>query len=897
MSAIYNLNGDWDFIFDTTNVGIDQRWYANPPETEMVANVPSTWEKQYGKYSGSIGFYFRKFTIDETFNVKRTFLRFYGSSFHTTIWLNGKIIGTNQGSYNRFDINIAKAIKSDEENLLCVRVATAAANRIEGTPILDLPVGTAYHNIPFGGIWNDVELINGGKSCILEANVIGDGDCGKFDIELRFSNPRNHSNKLLFILKAPNGELSKFERDIKLEKEDTTIKIPLQVKEFDLWSPETPNMYKLQVCLEKSYPVERNFAFRKFDIYRNEFYLNDAPIRVQGIVYGQTDPLNGVFNLESKLLKKDLKNLKELGFNAIRSGGAPLASAALKLCDELGILVFQDLPAQKQRSSKDGLELSRDLISDLITQSKTHPSLVVWVLGSDNGTLMLENGTKLLKHVDQFDDSRAVLSNMNNLSVDSDGKYKNDTGKVMGVTNDKVLLYNSHRLGLPGFLNEDESTLFSNYLQEGTDNAVTDNVGFEKEFANNYQTILRQSSNVKVMAQIDNPTLLPDLTVIPKKYTTAARNLAHGKKVNLLSKSWVETSKSLIEWGVWKDEASLRTNMNDVSVNQISNWIDTLMSSSQVTGYFLSRYRDQANHFYGLLDEFRNAKGGVEALKRQTQKDRLLISGLPKVISTEAEFKPRLRWLNVSRVGNVSLNVQILDGKGKTVQKSDTAFETVGAVFSFTGLKYKEIKEGEYTIKVTLSKDKKELDTIEKSFAVQAPAKDSKVALTNISSELSDALGAKGVVQIDSSLSLSASELEQVKVAVEGGASLLLSELNGAAAEKLAAAGILPQGTTAFPSSRDFHFYKKHAVFNDFGKGGVVDSSFESLSPRYSVAGDFEDALAQSLSVYDDYFELGTDLVLFKLGKGKVVVNQFALSTNGEDPRTKTLLNKVLGLF
>ncbi len=57
---------------------------------------------------------------------------------------------------------------------------------------------------------------------------------------------------------------------------------------------------------------------------------------------------------------------------------------------------------------------------------------------------------------------------------------------------------------------------------------------FEKEFANNYQTILRQSSNVKVMAQIDNPTLLPDLTVIPKKYTTAARNLAHGKKVNLL---------------------------------------------------------------------------------------------------------------------------------------------------------------------------------------------------------------------------------------------------------------------------------------------------------------------------------------------------------------------------
>ncbi len=893
MSAIYSLNGKWDLIFDTNNIGIDQRWYANPPETELEAEVPSTWEKQFGKYPGSIAFYFRRFKIDESFNPKRTFMRFYGSSFHTTLWLNGKLVGTNQGSYNRFDLNVAKALKTDEENLICLRVATVAANRVEGTPISDLPVGTAYHDIPFGGIWNDIELVNGGKSCILEANVIADADSGKFDVEMKFSNPRNHSNKLLFLVTGPEGEISKFEKEIKLEKEDTTLKVPLQLKEWSKWSIEEPKLYKLQIALDKSYLVERTFAFRKFDIYRNEFYLNDAPIRLQGIVYGQTDPLDGVFNLDEKTLRKDLTHLKSLGFNAIRSGGAPLGNMALSICDELGLLVWQDLPIQMQRSSKEGLELSRDLIGELITQSKSHPSLVIWVLGSDNGTLMLENGTKLLKHVDSFDDSRPVLSNMNNLFVDSDGDLRNDTGKVMGVTNDKVLLYNSHRLGLPGFFNGEESTLFANYLQEGTDQAVTEGVGMPEGFKDAYSTVLGQTSNVKVLVQIDNPTLLPDLLSLPKKYTTAARNLNHGKKVNSLSKSWAQVSAELVSWGIWKDEVALRKEVNAVSLSQISNWIDTLMSSTQVTGYFLNRFRDQANHLVGLLDEFRVDKEGIEGLKRNTLKNRILISGFDRALSDKVDIAPRLRWLNVSRVGNVVFKVEILSGK-KSIQKIEEKHETVGAVYSFGNVKLKNPGLGDYLLQISVTAGKETLDHIEVPFTVEKLDKVNKSEV-QILDGLDTAAWAKALkagipLVLSKYKSVAGSQWKTLKDAVEKGAKVVFTQLRPDSVDILLKAGLLPAGTTAFSSSRDFHFYKNHRLFESFGKGGALGEKFEHMSPRVSLQGEFDEVMAYSLSVHEDHFDLGVDTASFHLGKGEVLVHQFLwIEALDSDPRAARL--------
>ena len=51
MSSILDLNGEWDVVFDTTNSGVDQRWYANKPENTQKATVPHTWEREFGRPS------------------------------------------------------------------------------------------------------------------------------------------------------------------------------------------------------------------------------------------------------------------------------------------------------------------------------------------------------------------------------------------------------------------------------------------------------------------------------------------------------------------------------------------------------------------------------------------------------------------------------------------------------------------------------------------------------------------------------------------------------------------------------------------------------------------------------------------------------------------------------
>ncbi len=880
MSAIYDLNGEWNLIFDTSNTGVEQRWYANPPETELVSQVPQTWEKEFGKYSGCVAFYFKTITIDSTFNLKRTFLRFFGSSFHTTVWLNGKQLGINEGSYNSFMFNVAKAIKDDEENLLCVRVATMAANRIEGVPVLDLPVGSAYHDIPFGGMWKGVEMINGGKSCLLGLNVKTDSDTGKIDVEMKFSNPRNHNTRLLFVISYGKTVLCRLEKELKLEKEDSQIKVPLMLKEYELWGLDTPNLYKIEVFVDKSFSVEKAFGFRKIDIFRNELFVNDTAVRIQGLVYGCSHPIEGAMISDKKVIKKDLLAIKEAGFNVLRSGGAPMGKTALDLCDEIGLVVFQDLPIQSQRSSKDGLELARNNIEAIVTAQKTHPSIGVWVLGSDNGTLMLENGTKLLKHVDVFDDSRPVLSNLNNLFVSVEDELVGDTGKVMGVTNDKIILFNSHKVEPAGWLNEDEETLFANYLQEGTENAVTSKVGFAGNFAKTYQTVHNQTSNVKALLQVSFPGLAPDFASIPKKYTTAARNLSHGKRTNLLSKSWVAEVKKALSLSAFETEEELRENFNATQLKQVGTVIDSFMSSSQVSGYLLGRFRDSANKVQGFFDEFRRPKVDMQLWKRYSATNRILVTGLAYGQEMKAPLNFRLRLLNGSRLGEVTLKAQIIGSKGKATSTFEADFTSVGAIYNFEGVELKTPStKGRCELKITVSQGKDVISEYRAPFAVVDEPKINSLIVWG--DELSNAdllksLGQKVPVALSKLSERSADELDEIIAKVEEGAQLLLIELSLKDIEVAARAGLIPRESEAIPSALGFHFLCDENAFPSFETKGVADVGYGALTPRVSIRLSHEaDTYAAGIQVdptevvaYEDCFDV-------KLGKGKVIVNQY----------------------
>ena len=167
-------------------------------------------------------FYFKRFTIDDEKQVaKRIFLRFERIASHATVWLNGKLLGTHFGAYTPFIIELQKALKLGEENVLCVRVANMGAlnSRIDfGRESADgaddrfvhpgeLPVGLPWTQYPFGGIFGHVDLILGTAAFISDVKLEPDADTQRIACEISFNNPRGFQTRLRVLMRNPDGDV------------------------------------------------------------------------------------------------------------------------------------------------------------------------------------------------------------------------------------------------------------------------------------------------------------------------------------------------------------------------------------------------------------------------------------------------------------------------------------------------------------------------------------------------------------------------------------------------------------------------------------------------------------------------------------------------------------------
>lgn len=906
MSTVVSLNGEWEFTWDTDTVGLDHRWYVTPPESLESVQIPHLWEKEFSK-TNNVGFYFKRFTVDSSENAKRIFLRFNRIASQAAVWLNGKYLGAHFGSYSPFSFDTSKAVKVGEENLLAVRVSTAEPNgrmdlgrtEVEGSdrfsPVNELPVGLPWLQYPFAGIRGDVDLILGDRAFITDSCVVPNPDQEKISLELQFCNPRNFMAKLHILVMNPKGEVSELHKEIKLEKENHNLKLPLSFKDVAWWTPETPDLYKIEVILENSLSVLHNFAFRKFDCLKGDFFLNDKVIRLQGLAYNQHDQEGGLFTEKTEKMQADLKRIKDLGFNVIRSHGAPLPDEALNLCDELGIMVFQEFPIHQQKSSPRGLDRAKIMIEETTNHYKSHPCIVAWVLGVENGTMMLENGTKLLKTVDQFDQTRPVFSNLNSVYLDNCQKFTKDTGKIMGVTNERISLYPSHRLHLRMNLSQSLSNFLSDYCnQELEDVEVPDMTLGDSQFQEEYQSFVHETHG-KILVTLKNHSLLTDCAKIASKMTGLRAN-KNAKALQTLGKQ----IKQFVEKGegkaVFKNEADFITQANQIALKSKLDQINALQSNPQISGFFLEQWADIGTDLSGLNNEFRVSKDTDAFIREITSSTRLLISTLERCVAVKGSVEFKLTLLNEARLGKAEVLIRILDSKNKevTLQKKAIQGET-----SLTSLGDFSIaapsKEGDYSLEISLIHGGKTLSTLREPLRVMGPP-DYKKAMESVcfldeaesSSEAMQHINRKEKIIFTSSISSwNDSILNRLAEAIKSGKTLFISDMNQDDVDTFNAC-------TAFEISLEcqfatgsngasYHYTCDKFLAPAFSSPQLLDCTAAVMMPSMSL-GEIEGAKvhARSLSIEEGELLHGVDLQLLPLGKGQIVFCQYNLLDNLE---------------
>ncbi|MBO7384343.1 MAG: beta-galactosidase [Fibrobacter sp.] len=944
MNKIMSLDGDWQMIWDTDDLGISNRWYATYPEKTETVQIPHIWERSFDKLlmSQDCAYYFKRFTIeDEKQITKRIFLHFERIATHATIWLNGKILGTHFGAYTPFTLETQKAIKLGEENILCVRVANmgAANSRIdfgreskEGADDRyvhpsEMPVGEPWSQYPFGGIFGHVSLILGNAAFISDMHVEPDMDQERVAVELSFNNPRGCNTRLRFLMRNPNGDVFEWFKDgVKLDKENTTQRFVFSIKDWKrdkcVWSLDKPNLFALEAQMENktskgknpefSFSVVRTFGFRKFDCIKGDFYLNDSILKIQGVGYNQQWSKGGLWTTNNPDLRKDLLAVKAAGFNAIRSCGAPLSTEALDICDEIGLLVFQEFPIHTMRSTPQGLEIVKKLINDIVKEQHHHPSIAIWVLGSENGTFMLQNGNKLLNAISPVDMTRPAISNLDSIFIDNEGNYHRDTGKLLPVTVDRISQYASLQVNPRLSPNAAYSHFLAHCFNKDSEEElmVPDSGLGDSQFQDGDESV--NDIENKMLVTLQNHTLLP------AKATNieGPRSSKNQKSIKNLYKQ-LEDFVSESELSVWTDMASFKNDVNRIAIKSKLDQITAFQSNPQIAGFFLNYWSDFGTSFYGLCDENRKSKGLEEFCKEITAPARILVSEIEHVAAPQSEISFQLTLLNNSRLENVSVDISVLDAKGKVLSTQTQNPEEQAGKTSLTQFGICTLvaprSTGKYQIKLTLKDDKKEVQTSTEDLFVidQVNVKDAikKVCFLDNSEESSDALAAlTGPEQVIFTANLSSWPDEIldkiVDVTKNGGKTLLLSDMTQDDIDFLNQSHqfdfALEAHWTTGASETSLHYLPKDSkLLPVFGGENVLDHFAAAVMPGLSL-NELPNAtvFARSVSLKEGEIKNGVDLQMVPFGKGKIVFNQFSVFEGLEtNPLADALFSAIVGLL
>lgn len=353
------INYSWKFVSR-----FEDEFLSILPKDSSEVNIPhNTKDVPYNYFSEDIyqgiSTYEKIFDIDEDISEKEIFITFDGFMVKAKIYLNDQYLGEHVSLYTPVKINITSYVKQKGNRLVVV----LDSNEDKNYP----PFGFAVDYLTFSGIYREVYLDILPKTYI--EDVFGFGNSkGELIISQKINNP-SEVDSLDYELYFDN----------KLVKRFNTPQI--KIEDVKLWDNDNPNLYTLKVILSSKHGVdtkEVRFGFRDAIFKEDGFYLNDKKIKLIGLNRHQSYPIMG-YAASKSLQEDDANKLKfEIGVNVVRTSHYPQSKHFLNRCDEIGLLVVNEIPGW-QFISKEEIWRNKfyQNVKDMVITQRNHPSLIL----------------------------------------------------------------------------------------------------------------------------------------------------------------------------------------------------------------------------------------------------------------------------------------------------------------------------------------------------------------------------------------------------------------------------------------------------------------------------------------------------------------------------------------
>ena len=404
------LNGIWRFkyydrdidvqeqITDWDTIDVPSCWQARGYAEPNYANVeyPHPVDPPYVPTDNPCGVYEREFEVVNTDN--RTYFVMEGVASSGRVFVNRKYVGFTTGNHMQAEFDITDFVVKGTNTI-----------RVE---VLKWTCGSYLEDqdyFRFNGIFRDVYLLSRPQGHIVDIDIRTKGN----DICIRFDG---------------SATITLLDQGKELETKQATGEAVFAVENPVLWNAEKPYLYELRFE-SKGEIITQKVGFRTISISNQyELLINGVPVKLQGVNHHDTHPINGWTMTEEDILL-DLRQMKKLNINCIRTSHYPPTPRFVELCDEMGFYVILEADlethgfcyrygneTEKTRydvESMDWLcqrpEWKKEYVQRMeraLERDKNHASVIIWSTGNESGYGV--NHKAMIDWIRQRDDSRLI---------------------------------------------------------------------------------------------------------------------------------------------------------------------------------------------------------------------------------------------------------------------------------------------------------------------------------------------------------------------------------------------------------------------------------------------------------------------------------------------------------
>jgi hypothetical protein len=444
MRQTRSLAGFWQFQLDPEGL-LEAATLA--PDRQI--QVPMPWQAAFPElqqYSG-YAWYRHYFELEETWLGGELLLHFGAVDYWCQIFINGQLAGQHEGGYTPFTLPIRSHVQPSR-NEIALRVYDPVQTHMLVPRWPDYSATTGSHQPPFdanhiphgkqewyinvGGIWQDVTLSAVSPTYLSRVAVTTDIQTGEAHFKLELAGEGQASGELLISVQGKTSQT--WDTSLSLAPGQTAYQATIRVEAPQLWNVDTPNLYiatvRLKTANDKEDSLVTRFGFREIITKNGQLMLNGEPLFLLSAL-DQDLYADTIYTVPSEeYLRDQFTKAKQLGLNNLRCHIKPPDPLYLDLADEMGLLVWAEIPSWRTFYPKGTVhpnQLNLDdtikqrveqTLQEMIRRDFNHPSLIIWtIVNEDWGTALPLSASdrtwvsQMYERCKQLDPTRLVVDN------------------------------------------------------------------------------------------------------------------------------------------------------------------------------------------------------------------------------------------------------------------------------------------------------------------------------------------------------------------------------------------------------------------------------------------------------------------------------------------------------